>query len=86
MDDAAGEAVPTGARHPRQGKAFRSKKLVGEESAGAHPLDATPNAAFIVSHPNAAPVTVTQPTALDAPSSSRDRATLSLAAARIEVT
>jgi sarcosine oxidase gamma subunit len=117
MDDATGEAVPTGARRPRQGEAFWRemvmawttselglrrfcreqglavstfglwrKKLSGEASVEAHPLAVTPDAAFIVSHPDAAPVTLTQPPALDASSSSRDRVTLSLAGVRIELT
>ncbi|NYH13803.1 IS66 family insertion sequence element accessory protein TnpA [Paraburkholderia bryophila] len=117
MDDATGEAVPTGARRPRQGEAFWRemvmawttsglglrrfcreqglavstfglwrKKLSGEASGEAHPLAVTPDAAFIVSQPDAAPVTLRQPPALDASSSSRDRVTLSLAGVRIELT
>jgi hypothetical protein len=62
------------------------KKLSDEESAEAHPPAVTPDAAFIVSHPDVAPVTLTQPRALDASSSSPDRVTLSLAGVRIELT
>jgi hypothetical protein len=64
------------------------KKLSGEARAGAHPLAVTPDAAFIVSHPDAAPgtPTPTPPPAMDAPSSSRDRVRLSLAGVRIELT
>ncbi|SFU26480.1 IS66 family insertion sequence element accessory protein TnpA [Paraburkholderia aspalathi] len=85
MDDATGEAVPTGARRPRQGEAFWRemviawttsglglrrfcreqglavstfglwrKKLSSEPRAEPHPLAVTPDAAFIVSHPDAA--------------------------------
>jgi hypothetical protein len=62
------------------------KKLSSEPRAEAHPLAVTPDAAFIVSHPDAAPVTPTPSLALDAPSSSRDHVTLSLAGVRIELT
>ncbi|MFM0617432.1 hypothetical protein PQR37_25560 [Paraburkholderia nemoris] len=110
MDDATGEAVPTGARRPRQGEAFWRemvmawttsglglrrfcreqglavstfglwrKKLSGEARADAHPFAVTPDAAFIVSHPDTAPATPAPPSPADALSSSRDRVTLSLA-------
>ncbi len=117
MDDATEEAVPTGARRPRQGEAFWRemvmawttnglglrrfcreqglavstfglwrKKLSGEARAEAHPLAVTPDAAFIASHPDTAPAIQAPPSAVDAPSSSRDRVTLSLAGVRIELT
>ncbi|TCK96556.1 hypothetical protein [Paraburkholderia sp. BL9I2N2] len=117
MDDATGEAVPTGARRPRQGEAFWRemvmawttsglglrrfcreqglavstfglwrKKLSGEARAGVRPLAVTPDAAFIVSHPDTAPATPAPPSTADALSSSRDRVTLSLAGVRIELT
>jgi hypothetical protein len=117
MDDATGEAVPTGARRPRQGEAFWRemvmawttsglglrrfcreqglavstfglwrKKLSSEPRAEAYPLAVTPDAAFIVSHPDAAPVTPTPSLALDASSYSRDHVTLSLSGVRIELT
>src|SRR5579864_9067179 len=93
MDDSTGETVvPKGARRfcREQGLAVSTfslwrKKLSGEESAETHPLAVTPGAAFIVTHPDAAPVTPTQSLALDA-SSSRDRVTLPLADVRIERT
>ncbi|MBV8627269.1 MAG: hypothetical protein JO371_05265 [Paraburkholderia sp.] len=62
------------------------KKLSVEARAAAHPLAVTPGAAFIVSRPDAASDTPTPPLAMDAPSSSRDRVTLSLAGVRIELT
>jgi hypothetical protein len=62
------------------------KKLSGEARAGAHPLAVTPDSAFIVSHPDAAPDTPTPPPAMDAPSSSGDRVRLLLAGVRIELT
>lgn len=62
------------------------KKLSGEARAGAHPLAVTPDAAFIVSHPDTAPATPAPPSTADALSSSRDRVTLSLAGVRIELT
>jgi hypothetical protein len=62
------------------------RKLSGEARAGAHPLVATPDAAFIVSHPDASPGTPMPPPAMDAPSPSRDRVTLSLVGVRIELT
>ncbi|MGF6472895.1 IS66 family insertion sequence element accessory protein TnpA [Paraburkholderia youngii] len=117
MDDATGEAVPTGARRPRQGEAFWRemvmawttsglglrrfcreqglavstfglwrKKRSSEPRAEVHPLAVTPDAAFIVSHPDAAPATPAPPSTADALSSSRDRVTLSLAGVRIELT
>jgi hypothetical protein len=117
MDDAAEEAVPTGARRPRQGEAFWRemimawttsgmglqrfcreqglavstfglwrRKLSGEARADAHPLAVTPDAAFIVSHPDTAPATPAPPSTTDALSSSRDRVTLSPAGVRIELT
>lgn len=62
------------------------KKLSGDVGTGAQPLAVTPDAAFIVSHPDAASGTPTSPSAMDASSSSRDRVTLSLAGVRIELT
>jgi hypothetical protein len=62
------------------------KKLSGKARAEAHPLAVTPDAAFIVSHPDAAPGTPMPPPAMDAPTSSRDRVRLSLAGVRIELT
>ena len=62
------------------------KKLAGETRADAHPLAVTPDAAFIVSHPDTAPATPAPPSTADALSSSRDRVTLSLAGVRIELT
>ena len=62
------------------------RKLSGEARAGAHPLVATPDAAFIVSHLDAAPATPAPPPAIDASSSSLDRVTLSLSGVRIELT
>ncbi|WP_425274035.1 IS66 family insertion sequence element accessory protein TnpA [Paraburkholderia lacunae] len=48
------------------------KKLSSEPRVEVHPLAITLDAAFIVSHPDAAPVTPTPSLAQDAPSSSRD--------------
>jgi hypothetical protein len=62
------------------------KKLSGEARADAYPLAVTPDAAFIVSHPDTAPATPAPPSAADALSPSRDRVTLSLAGVRIELT
>jgi hypothetical protein len=89
----AWKASGLGARHfcHEQGLAVSTfglwrKKLSVEARAGAHPLAVTPDAAFIVSHPDAAPGTPAPPLAMDAPSSSCDRVTLSLAGVRIELT
>ena len=62
------------------------KKLSGEARAEVRPLELTPDAAFIVSHPNTAPATPAPPSPADALSSSRDRVRLSLAGVRIELT
>jgi hypothetical protein len=62
------------------------KKLSGEARAGAHALEVTPDAAFIVSHLDTAPATPAPPSTVDASSSSRDRVILSLASVRIELT
>ncbi|MFM0438524.1 hypothetical protein PQQ84_18845 [Paraburkholderia strydomiana] len=62
------------------------RKLSSEPRAEAHPLAVTPDAAFIVSHPDAAPATPASPSTANALSSSRDRVTLSLAGVRIELT
>jgi hypothetical protein len=62
------------------------KKLSGEARAEGRPLELTPDAAFIVSRPDTAPATPAPLSTADAPSSSRDRVTLSLAGVRIELT
>ncbi|TDN58747.1 hypothetical protein [Paraburkholderia sp. BL10I2N1] len=62
------------------------KKLSGEARAEVRPLELTPDAAFIVSHPDTTPAIQAPPPALDASSSSRDRVTLSLAGVRVELT
>ena len=62
------------------------KKLSGQVRAEARPLELTPDAAFIVSHPDTAPAIQAPPSTVDALSSSRDRVTLSLVGVRIELT
>src|SRR5260370_41194333 len=49
------------------------KELWGEARAGAHPLAVTPDAAFIVSHPDAALTTPAPPPAMERSSSCTDR-------------
>jgi hypothetical protein len=61
------------------------KKLSGEARTEAHPLAVTPDAAFIVSQPDATPVSPASPSTAPA-SSSCDQVTLSLAGVRIELT
>lgn len=89
----AWKASGLGARHfcHEQGLAVSTfglwrKKLSVEARAAARPLAVTSDAAFIVSRPESASGTPTPPLAMDAPSSSRDRVTLSLAGVRIELT
>src|ERR1700679_3795823 len=62
------------------------RKLSGQARAEARLLAVTPDAAFIVSHPDTAPAIQAPPSTVDAPSSSRDRVRLSLAGVRIELT
>ena len=62
------------------------KKLSGQARTEARPLAVTPDAAFIASHPDTAPAIQAPPSTVDAPSSSRDQVTLSLAGVRIELT
>jgi hypothetical protein len=89
----AWKASGLGARHfcLEQGLAVSTfglwrKKLSVEACAAAHPIAVTPDAAFIVSRPDAASDTPTPPSTVEAPSSSCDRVTLSLAGVRIELT
>ena len=62
------------------------KKLSGEARAQACPLELTPDAAFIVSRPGAAPGTPAPPSTANASLSSPERVVLSLAGVRIELT
>jgi hypothetical protein len=63
------------------------KKLAGETTARTSPLAVTPDATFVVAREDGEPEpVVTQPSTTADTSSSRDRVTLSLAGARIELT
>jgi hypothetical protein len=54
------------------------KKLSGEARAEVRPLELTPDAAVIVSHPDTTPAIQAPPSTVDTPSSSSDRVTLLL--------